>query len=148
MIRYALACDAGHRFESWFRDSESFTVQAAEHLVACPQCGSSRVAKTIMAPAIVSGGMTRRADAPAPPSESSSALQDADLRRQMAALRDKVLAGTQDAGLQFAARARAMHDGLEPHQPIRGQATIEQARGLLEDGIPVLPVPAGIEDLN
>ena len=155
MIRYALACDAGHRFESWFGSSAAFDSLLATGVLVCPSCGSHHVAKTIMAPAIVAkrGPAAKRAeDTPA----SGAAPVDVallddkrqELRNAIRAFRDKVLADTQDVGTRFPEEARRMHDGEIAHREIRGQATIDEARALLDDGIMVLPLPTLPDDLN
>lgn len=178
MIRYALACDSGHCFESWFRDSAAFDDQRARGLVSCLACGSPHVAKTIMAPAVVSrrvaqpptieghmGKATTVAGPPVAPAAPASpraeiaaplvpvelALLDGRQREMRAlarAFRDKVLAESRDVGTNFSAQARRMHDGEIPEQQIRGKATLGEARDLLEDGILVLPLPSVPDDMN
>lgn len=166
MIRYALCCDDGHRFDSWFYDSSAFDEQARRGLVACPVCDSHHVVKAIMAPAVVAGrraGLAGGADpaateaAPAKDAPVEVALVDDERRQLVRAFRDKVLAETRDVGRDFATEARRIHakgdrDGdataKVPADRIRGQATLEEARDLLEDGIMVLPLPALPDDLN
>ena len=151
MIRYQLACANDHRFESWFRDSASFDAQVDDGLLSCPACGTDRVAKSIMAPAVV-GASTRRDVAAEPPCAQAGApiLDDRHLavRAALRELRTKMLAHGEDVGSRFSEQARQMHDGDIPTRPIHGQATPQEARGLIEDGIPVLPVPLLPEELN
>lgn len=165
MIRYALYCDEGHRFDSWFFDSSAFDEQAERGLVACPVCESRHVVKAIMAPALVARRADRAAEAVAPkagqaepeaaearPSAGTSAVEvallDKDKRQLARAFRDKVVAETRDVGSAFAAEARRIHDDDASKERIRGRATLEEARGLLEDGIMVLPLPTIPDDLN
>lgn len=120
MIRYALKCPNGHRFESWFQSGTAFdSLKAAGH-VACPECGATQVDKAPMAPSV----------AAAPPEDHPLAK----LRREVEAKSDYV-------GTRFAAEARKMHDGDAPARPIHGEARIDEARALIEDGVPVLPLP-------
>lgn len=127
MIRYALRCDHGHDFDGWFRSSDAFeTTRAAGH-VACTKCGSSKVEKTLMAPAVPAA---RTAE---PALDTAEAALHA-LRRQVEANSDYV-------GLKFADEARAMHEGRTPGRPIHGEARIEDARKLIEEGVPVAPLP-------
>jgi len=127
MIRYALRCDQGHDFDGWFRSSEAFdTTRAAGH-VACTQCGSAKVEKSLMAPAVAAA---RQAEPAVNPAEA--ALQA--LRRQVEANSDYV-------GLKFADEARAMHEGRAPTRAIHGEAKLEEARKLIEEGVPVAPLP-------
>ena len=135
MIRYALACTSGHRFESWFANSDAFDALVERNILTCPVCGASDVAKAIMAPAVVA---TRgHAVAPATAPLDVSLLEDGrkELRDLVKAFRDKVLANTRDVGARFPDEARRMHDGDIPHADIRGQATHDEALALLEDGI-------------
>jgi hypothetical protein len=161
MIRYALACEAGHDFESWFRDSAAFDAQAADGLVECPRCGSSNVAKQIMAPALAradrgQGLQTQEGPASAPipppadPSAELAALdgRQAKLRRMIRALREEIIEKTEDVGRRFPDEARAMHDGEAPARSIRGQASPEEVRSLLEDGVPILPIPPAPDERN
>ena len=152
MILYTLPCDAGHRFDSWFRDSAAFDDQAARHLVSCPVCRSTAVAKTIMAPAVVGGQPAP--DAPhrgAPGAASPVALLDGPgqaLRAAVRAFRERMLAEGTDVGRRFPEQARRMHEGYIPYQPIHGQASPDEARGLMEDGVMILPLPSLPEELN
>lgn len=131
MIQYRLHCAEGHDFDSWFQSAEAFDKLAAAGHVACAVCGSSKVGKALMAPAVKT---TPRADAPlsAPASEAEAHL--AELRRRIEENSDYV-------GLNFAAEARAIHDGDSPARSIYGEAKPDEARALLEDGIPVAPLP-------
>lgn len=133
MIRYDLTCPDGHNFDSWFQSAEAFdALQAAGHLT-CAICGAAGVEKRIMAPAVrparKAGDKPRLKE---PASDLEAAL--AEMRRQIEANSDYV-------GLNFAAEARRMHDGEIDERAIHGEAKVEDARALLEDGIPVAPLP-------
>ena len=127
MIRYALRCDRGHEFEGWFRSSDAFETTLAANHVTCTQCGSAAVRKALMAPLV--GARHEAAPAPDP---VETALQA--LRRQIEANSDYV-------GLKFVEEARAMHEGRMPTRAIHGEAKPEEARQLIEDGVPVAPLP-------
>jgi len=133
MMHYALVCDEGHDFDGWFRDSATFEQQCAGHMIACPFCASTKVSRGVMAPRVARSG---RGD-------------DADrLREMIRELREKVVAGTEDVGDRFPDEARAIEDGDAARRPIRGRATFEEAKALLEDGIEILPVPGLPNDGN
>jgi hypothetical protein len=143
MIKYALACENGHAFESWFPDSDSYDTQTRRGLVACPDCGATRVSKAIMAPAIV-GGRKQEKSRPEPASAGPIALLDERqqrLRDMARRLREEIVANTDDVGRKFPEEARAIHDGDAPARSIRGEATLEEARALLDEGVGVLPLP-------
>ena len=156
MIRYALACDAGHRFESWFGNSAAFDSLLEQGILTCPTCGSQQVAKTIMAPAVVArrgppAKLGESSPVEAGPAPVDVALLDdkrQEIRNAIRVFRDMVLAETQDVGPRFPEEARRMHDGEIAHREIRGQATIDEARALIDDGIMVLPLPTLPDDLN
>lgn len=131
MIRYALRCDQGHDFEGWFRDSEGFDSLSKAGQVACTRCGSVRVEKALMAPRVAH--QAQGAPALSTPRDPREAALEA-LRRHVEARSDYV-------GMSFAAEARAMHEGSAPERTIHGEARLEDAKKLLEDGIPVAPLP-------
>ena len=144
MIKYALGCAEGHEFESWFPDSAAYEKQRKRGLVACPECGSTTVDKAIMAPAVVGGDR-------AAPEASSGMLLDAkrrEARTMIARLRQEIEANTDDVGAKFPEIARAMHAGDEPERAIRGRASPDDARALIEVGVSVLPMPALADELN
>jgi hypothetical protein len=148
MIKYALSCDKAHSFESWFPNSESYDVQARRGLIACPECGSARVSKAIMAPAIVGGDKSRpRQEGIAAPVALLDERQQR-LREIARQLRQEIIANSDDVGAKFPEEARAIHDGDAPARSIRGQATAEEARALIEDGVGVLPLPFLPEEFN
>ncbi|KQB95817.1 hypothetical protein AL073_14145 [Loktanella sp. 1ANDIMAR09] len=126
MIRFHLKCDQDHEFESWFQSGDAFDKLVAANLVNCTACGSTQVRKMIMAPAVSTAS---RITAPKP-SEPD-----------FAALRDKVEANSDYVGKGFVKEARDMHDGLVPERPIYGEANLKEAKKLVEDGIPVVPLP-------
>ena len=132
MIRFSLTCDNGHRFDSWFQSSDAFeTLKASGHL-ACAVCGSVEVQKAVMAPAVSS-----RDAEPSPLTEA----QPSPAEQAMAAMRKHVETNSDYVGLEFASEARAMHDGDIPERPIYGEAKSDDAKALIDDGIPVAPLP-------
>lgn len=134
MIRYALKCSGGHAFDSWFQSAGAFdSLKAAGHL-ACPDCGATEVEKSLMAPQV------RPARPEAPEGRELSQPQDAREAR-LAALRRHVEENSEYVGMKFAAEARKMHEGAAPHRSIYGETRPEEARALIEDGVPVAPLP-------
>jgi len=141
MIVFDLACADGHVFEAWFGSSADYEDQRARKLVACPICGQSDVAKTVMAPNVGTKG--NRASAPVP-MRSGGQHPPAEMKAMLAALakaQAKMLEGSEHVGSRFADEARAIHDGDAPERAIHGQATIAEARSLADDGVPVVPLP-------
>ncbi len=131
MIRYSLKCDKGHTFDSWFKSGEAFEKLKASNMVACAVCGSDDVAKTLMAPS-VSTDKERPLSAPHSPAEQA-----------LAELRKEVESKSEYVGTRFAKEARAMHDGNAPIRSIYGEAKAEEAKALIEEGVPVIPLPFG-----
>lgn len=132
MIRYALRCDKGHDFDGWFRSAEGFDALSAGGQVGCSVCGSTAVAKALMAPAVPA----RAAPEGSPLGPPASTLEEAlrELRRHVEENSDYV-------GDSFVTTARAMHEGEIPERSIHGEASAGDARKLIEDGIPVAPLP-------
>lgn len=127
MIRYALRCEKGHDFDGWFRSSDGFEAMRDAGQVTCATCGSARVDRALMAPAVAEKRSLREARNPA-----EAALE---------ALREQVERTSDYVGLSFAEEARAMHEGQRPARAIHGEARPEDARKLIEDGVPVAPLP-------
>ena len=138
MIKYALKCSQGHEFDSWFASAASFDEQVARAQVSCPVCASPQVVKAIMAPALAHGD---RIEAP-------SAEERARDRAALRALRHYVMGLTEDVGTRFPDEARKIAEGASEERPIRGQATREEAKALLDEGISILPLPLVPDDLN
>ncbi len=143
MIKYALGCAGGHEFESWFPDSAAYEKQRKRLLVACPECGSTAVDKAIMAPAVVGDR--------SPPDGPPANLLDAKRRKareMVVRLRQEIEANTDDVGGKVPEVARAIHAGDEPERAIRGQASPDEARALIEEGVGVMPIPALADEMN
>jgi hypothetical protein len=143
MIRFTLVCENGHEFESWFASNHSYDFQIENNLVACPQCNATKVSKAVMAPAVARKTRAKAAPAPAPVKQDVALIGEGDreLRELARELNAKILAATVDVGAEFPKEARKIHDGDAPERPIRGQASLEEARALLEDGVSILPMP-------
>lgn len=129
MIRYALRCPSGHRFESWFKSADAFDALVAGGHVTCAVCGSVEVSKALMAPRVAPNA---QAPAPVAPDAKDQAV---------AQMRKNVEENATYVGGKFAEQARDMHEGTAPAASIYGEASAAQARALIEDGVPVLPLP-------
>lgn len=138
MIRYSLKCSADHGFESWFQNAEAFAALQASGQLACPVCGVRSVEKALMAPAVRSAQVE---ETPAETKPPSLREPQNDLEQAMAELRRQIEANSEYVGLNFVAEARKMHEGAAPERAIHGEARPEEARKLLEDGLPVAPLP-------
>lgn len=132
MIHYDLICANDHAFDSWFQSAEGFDGLAAAGKVACPVCGSVEVRRAMMAPAVAHGGVAATRPLGEPREGIEAAL--AELRRQ-------VEANSEYVGMNFATEARAIHDGAAPERAIYGEARLDEAKKLIEDGVPVAPLP-------
>ena len=155
MIRYSLRCERGHAFESWFQSSSAYDSQHKRGLVACPMCESTKVDKAIMAPRIARKGKSKSAPEPvaAPADDTTStslvmAPQERELLSKLREIRDHVLKNADDVGKKFPEEARKMHYGDIEHRPIYGEASAEEARSLIEEGVEVSPLPVLPDDRN
>ena len=155
MIVFNLRCQENHRFEGWFTSSDDFISQAERGLIACPQCGSAQVEKVPTAPAVPRKG---NQVSPSPKAEMAFAAKDtapsaemAAMFEKMATLQAEMLKESRWVGDDFAEQSRAMHYGEREARTIHGRTSVEQAKALLEEGIPVAPLPLPVappEELN
>ena len=156
MIHYNLRCKRGHTFESWFQSSAAYEAQEKRKLVSCPICGSAEVERAIMAPQIVSK-KRRESTVPAPPpstevvATTSTPLlmaQERELRAKLKELRDHIVKSADNVGERFPVEARKMHYGDIEHRPIYGEASPDEARALIDEGVEVTPLPILPDDRN
>jgi hypothetical protein len=168
MIRYALACDRDHAFESWFPSSGAYDAQRKRGLVECPVCGSQKVEKQIMAPRVARTGRgtdpepglpaslpvpaPAKPDAPDGPSTPQPVVlfsdKERELRAMVKALREHVEKTAEHVGGRFPDEARRMHYGEIGHRSIYGEATPAEARELIEEGIEIHPLPIVPDERN
>ena len=158
MIRYALRCEGDHTFESWFQDSAAFDTQVKRKLVSCPVCNSVKIEKAIMAPRIA--GKKGRETAPPPPAPAPASAatetaptpllmaQERELRAKLKELRDHIVKNADNVGERFPNEARKMHYGEIEHRPIYGDASPDEARALIDEGVEVSPLPVLPDDRN
>lgn len=163
MIHYALACERGHEFESWFPSSDAYEDQAARGFVTCPICDTSKVSKRIMAPSVArrdKGAITAPVAPAADPAPESAPVpavpqpmallseREQQMRAMLRAIREHVTRTADHVGPGFSEEARKMHYGEIEHRSIYGEATLQEAQELLEEGIEVQPLPLIPNDRN
>ena len=139
MIKYALSCEHEHAFEGWFGSSSDYDEQAGRGLLECPVCGSGAVRKQIMAPTVAGTKKGRPDVAP----QMRSMMMEA-----MGKVRAHVEQNFDYVGDAFAREARDIHEGKSEERGIYGEATPKDVKKLVEDGVPVAPLPPKPEDLN
>jgi hypothetical protein len=165
MIRYSLACERGHPFESWFASSSAYDKQAKRGLVACPVCGSTKVDKAIMAPRLARSDKAidvpipaavpaATPTPPAPPAPQGAepvamiSPQERELRAKLKDLRDHLVKNSENVGHKFPEQARRMHYGEIEHRSIYGEASPQEAKDLYEEGIEFQPLPILPDERN
>jgi hypothetical protein len=166
VIRYALACNKGHEFESWFQSSEAYDKQAKRGLVACPLCGSAKVEKALMAPRLKrtdktspraepahteSAGPGAAAAPTAAPEKTPVAImsdRERELRSKLKELREHLTKSADYVGPKFPEEARKMHYGEIEHRSIYGEASADDAKALHEEGIEFHPLPVLPDERN
>ena len=175
MIKYALICDQGHTFESWFSNAQGYETQVKRGFVECPTCQTKQVSKAMMAPsvstsrrkeviraqtaAMTAAAMQAQAQsaaaapaaAPAPEPAQPVALLDEGqqaLRAMVRELHEKLTENSTDVGDRFTTEARDMQSGDTPLRPIHGRATLAEAKALIEEGVPVMPLPTLPDEWN
>ena len=141
MIRFSLICENEHEFEAWFRSNDDFDTQKKRGFVDCPSCGSHKVEKALMAPA-VSTARKQETIALAMGEAQKQALA------QLKAMAEKVRENADYVGDKFAEEARKIHFGETDPRGIYGEATLEEAKSLAEDGVEFMPIPVFPDDRN
>ncbi len=169
MIKYALVCNRKHTFETWFANSAAYDKQVKRKLVTCPVCDSAKVVKALMAPRLTARSNKRSRKVienhaaensatesviapPAPMPESSPVAmmspQEKEFRSKLKELRDHLVKNSDNVGNKFPEEARRMHYGETEHRSIYGEASPEEAKELIEEGVELLPLPVLPEDRN
>ncbi|TPG43191.1 DUF1178 family protein [Sphingomonas koreensis] len=136
MIVFDLRCGDGHIFEAWFGSSEAYADQRARQLIECPLCGDTAIDKAVMAPRI---GAKGNRGAPAKSTRSPHVVKAA--MAALAQMQVKALESSTWVGADFSVQARSMHEGETQQVPIHGQASVADAKALIEDGVPIAPLP-------
>jgi hypothetical protein len=159
MIRYALHCDHGHAFESWFQSSAAYDKQAKRALVSCPICGSGKIEKAIMAPRLARAEAPEPPPLPIPPTAplppapgktpvAIMAPPERELRKKLKELREHLTKNADYVGSRFPEQARKIHYGEIEHRSIYGEASPDEARELHEEGIEFHPLPILPDEFN
>ncbi|MFM7403663.1 MAG: DUF1178 family protein [Erythrobacter sp.] len=145
MIVYDLTCSHGHRFEGWFGSSADFEDQRARGLLACPVCGDVEVTKAPMAPAVPAKGNSRQEvlppQAPQPMANTPMPPQMQEALAALAKAQSEALKNSTWVGETFAEKSRKMHYGERETAPIHGQASLAEAKALINEGVAVAPLP-------
>ena len=141
MIKYSLNCQKGHQFDSWFSSGADFERLNGAGMVSCAVCGETGVEKAIMAPRVATKS---KGDTPVPSLSAPASVAE----QAFTELRKKIEASSEDVGDRFAEEARKIHSGDAPERAIIGQARVQDAKKLIDDGIPVAPLPWGNRKTN
>jgi len=148
MIVFDLKCPTGHVFEAWFGSSTDWEEQRARSLVTCPMCGVSDVEKAVMAPAVGAKGNQRAphmpqdgGNAPVPVAASEDPAQAKEMLARLARLQQEMVKDADYVGTRFADEARAMHLGDSEKRHIYGETSLNEARALIDEGVPLTPLP-------
>ncbi|WP_299658986.1 DUF1178 family protein [uncultured Ruegeria sp.] len=143
MIQYALKCSNNHSFDSWFQSAAAFDKLSVARMVNCAVCGCDKVEKAIMTPRVRPARATVAEQAPASPEpdQINMSTPSPDIEKVLSELRRTVEENSDYVGQDFAQEARKIHLGDAPERAIYGEAKPEDARALVEDGVPVAPLP-------
>lgn len=151
MIRFALSCEEGHEFDAWFASGSACDEQIEAGVILCPACGSGGVRKAPMAPAVLKRRGRAGKASPRTETQQADGVNEAEQRQTYAFLRglkQHLKANADDVGKAFAREARKMHFSEAEERSIYGEATLEEAKALNEEGIPAFPLPKLPEDHN
>jgi len=162
MIRYSLICERKHDFDIWFKNSADYGKQAERGLVTCPACGSAEVEKALMAPSLgrgtkkdvhvpmAAGAPTTEASVPVENKTPVAMIspQEQEFRTKLKELRDHLTKNADNVGAKFPEEARKMHYGESEHRSIYGEASPQEAKELLDEGVELHPLPVLPEERN
>jgi hypothetical protein len=137
MIRFSLHCAQDHEFEGWFRSNDDFDTQSKKHLVTCPVCGSHKVEKALMAPSVTTARQKEK-----------MAVAMSKMVNELKDVARKVRENADYVGADFAEEARKIHFGEAEQRGIYGEASGDEVKSLLEDGVDIMPLPTFPEDHN
>ena len=133
MINYTLKCDQNHTFDSWFKSAEAFEMLVKKSMVVCSECSSTKITKAIMAPSV---STSRKKD-----KKNQELEKKSKIKNDILELKKKIEANSEYVGNNFANEARSMYLGEAPERSIYGEAKADDAKKLIDDGIPVMPLP-------
>jgi len=141
VIRFSLICEQEHEFEAWFRNNDDFDAQKKRGFVECPSCGSHKVGKALMAPAVSTGRQQEKI-------ALAMGEQQRKAMAELKALSEKMRENADYVGGKFAEEARKIHFGEADQRGIYGEATPDEVKGLAEDGVAFMPLPVFPDDRN
>jgi hypothetical protein len=158
----SLGC--GQEFESWFQSSDAFEKLVKRGQISCPACGCGHVEKTLMAPSVkTTKGKQRLVELSLPTGQPNAVVPArTDTPRALATLtpeqrafvdtmrkvREHVLATSENVGKKFVEEARKMHYEEAETRSIHGEASIDDAKALADEGIDIFPIPELPDDRN
>jgi hypothetical protein len=162
MIRYSLACERRHTFDIWFKNSADYDKQSKRGLVTCPECGSAKIEKSLMTPALgrsAKKGVKAATPEPATTPDQPAAAEDKspvammspqekEFRVKLKELRDHLTKNAENVGGRFPEEARKMHYGEQEHRSIYGEASPQEAKELLDEGVELHPLPVLPDERN
>ncbi|GAB5506058.1 MAG: DUF1178 family protein [Rhizobiaceae bacterium] len=141
MIRFSLCCDRDHDFDGWFRDNADFDTQKKRGLVSCPVCNSAQVDKSLMAPSVQTARKREKV-------ALGMSAEQKQLMGKLKELADKVKQNADYVGDKFPEEARKIHFGETDPRGIYGEASPDDVKELLDDGVEIMPLPTIPDDTN
>ncbi len=147
MISFSLMCENGHEFDGWFQNTAAYDDQASMGVVTCPACGSAKVEKGLMAPGIPAKS-NKKGDARPPVYAGAPDHKTKELVEQVRKLKEHIAEHSEYVGSRFPEEARKIHYEEAEQRGIYGEASLEEAKELIEEGVDVLPVPTLPEEHN
>ena len=146
MIKFTLACEAGHDFEGWFGSSDDFEAQMKRDLVSCPYCGTLKVEKALMAPSVSTSRNKEKIQDKINVATVNKSRQA--MFAELKEMRDKITANAENVGERFPEEARKIHYGESEERGIYGEASSEDVKELVEEGVKIAPLPVLPDDKN
>jgi len=145
MIKYSLICEKDHEFEGWFASSDDYDKQRKRGFLECPQCGSQKISKALMAPGVA--GTKKSSDTDTAIANVVSKMPE-EVVTKIREIKQHIEKNSENVGDKFPEEARKIHYGESEARGIYGKATVKEAVGLAEEGVNVVPIPDLPEDKN
>lgn len=148
MIRYSLRCDRDHEFDAWFGSATAYERASKLGENQCPVCGSTAIEKGLMTPAVGPATKKETAEMATKVKLAATDPRKKAMREALKQLRKKVTENADYVGDRFAEEARKIHYQETEPRGIYGEATKDDAKELIDEGIEFHPLPDLPDDSN
>ncbi len=133
MIAFDLFCSNGHKFECWFKNSDSFEEQKSFGVINCPVCNDNHVQKAFSTFAIKKHGEKKE--------ENKENKENIDSYHALQRIYEYIDKNFEDVGLDFTREALKIHYGEAKKRNIKGMTLPDQEKNLKDEGVQFFKIP-------